>query len=102
MKIARNEEIFYRKEIDSAEELKEFFENEDVSDRGYVTLIESGNMHQLNYLGGRVWEECDGTRDLNGIVDVLKSEFDIEEESLKSDVEDFIEDLIERGWLLYG
>ncbi len=59
-------------------------------------------MHQLNYLGGRIWELCDGTQDLNGIADALKDEFDIDEETLKSDVEDFIEDLIERGWLLYA
>jgi pyrroloquinoline quinone biosynthesis protein D len=101
MKIKRNEDIFYRKEIEGEEELKDFLESEDVSAKGYITLIEAGTMHQLNYLGGRIWENCDGSKNLDGIVKVLEEEFDVEEEQLKTDVEDFIEDMIERGWLLY-
>jgi len=102
MKIARNEEIFFRREIEGDEELNEFLKDEEASDKGYLTIIESGTMHQLNYLGGRIFELSDGTRDLNGIVEELKEDFDIDEESLKSDVQGFIEDLIERGWLSYG
>lgn len=102
MKISRNEEIFYRKEIETDNELKEFLADEEASEKGYMTLIDAGTMHQLNYLGGRIWEESDGTKDMYGIVDAIKGEFDIDEDQLKTDVEDFIEDLLERGWLLYG
>jgi pyrroloquinoline quinone biosynthesis protein D len=102
MKIARNEEIFFRKEVEGEEELSRFLQEGEASDKGYLTLIDAGTMHQLNYLGGRIWELCDGTRNLNGIVEALLGDFDIKEEELKSDVEDFIEDLIERGWLSYG
>ena len=101
MKIIRNDDIFFRREIEDAEELKKFLEDTTASDKGYLTIIDAGTMHQLNYLGGRIFEECDGTKDLNGIVKVLKKEFDIEENDLKADVEDFIEDLLERGWLSY-
>jgi pyrroloquinoline quinone biosynthesis protein D len=102
MKIARNEDIFYRREVEGEDELKSFLETKGISEKGYLTLIDSGTMHQLNYLGGRIWELCDGSKNLDGITKALLKEFDIDEEQLKSDVEDFIEDLIERGWLSYG
>ena len=102
MKITRNEDIFFRKELDSETDVKELLESDEPSEKGYITLIESGTMHQLNYLGGRIWELCDGTRTLVGIADDLKGEFDIEEEELLTDVEDFVNELIERGWLSYA
>ena len=102
MKIVRNEDIFFRREVEGDEELAEFLGNEEASEKGYLTIIESGTMHQINYLGGRVFELADGTRNLNDIVDELKEDFDISEEALKSDISDFVEDLIRRGWLSYG
>ncbi len=102
MKITRNEDIFFRKEAETKKEVDELLQDEEADDKGYITLIDSGTMHQLNYLGGRIWELCDGSRNLFGIVDVLSGEFDVDEEDLKSDIEDFIEELMQRGWLQYG
>lgn len=101
MKIARNEDIFFRREVED-DELDEFLNDEGTQEKGYLTIIESGTMHQLNYLAGRIFELADGTRKVADIVEELKEVFDIDEEDLKSDVQDFVEDLIQRGWLLYG
>ncbi len=74
---------------------------EESGDEGTVILLISGMMHQLNLLGGMIWAQCDGSRTLAQIVTQLQAEFDVETALLQADVQEFIDDLIERGWLSY-
>lgn len=75
---------------------------EDFSERGTVILIVSGTMHQLNLVGGKIWQLCDGNRSVDQVVDALADEFDIDREELAGDVQGFIDDLLQRGWLRHG
>jgi pyrroloquinoline quinone biosynthesis protein D len=75
---------------------------EEAGERGTVLLIDKGTMHQLNLVGGMIWERCDGTRNLAQIADELAEEFAVGREELESDVNEFVADLTVRGWLLNG
>ena len=99
-KLARNPQIVWRNEKRREEEILAALERgEDVGERGSVILIVGGTMHQLNLVGGYIWNLCDGSRSLDDVVESLASEFDVEREVLRHDVEAFVDDLLARGWL---
>lgn len=101
--LMRNPEIVWRVEKRRQEDILQALEQgEDVSERGTVILIISGMMHQLNLVGGMIWSLCDGSRGLDDIITALAGEFEVERAVLSRDVEDFVADLLERGWLTHG
>ncbi len=97
----RNPEIVWRVEKRrQAEVLKALETGEDVEDTGTVILLLSGMMHQLNLIGGMIWEQCDGQKTLADIAGELAKEFSVEQTEVESDVAEFVADLAERGWLI--
>ena len=97
----RNPDIIWRIERRRRDEVLRALEaGEDAGERGTVLLIEKGTMHQLNLVGGMIWERCDGTRSLMRIAEELAGEFAVEREELEADVTEFVADLTRRGWLL--
>lgn len=101
--LERNPQIVWRNEKRREEQvLLKLEDGDDVADQGTVILLISGMMHQLNLLGGRIWNLCDGSRQQEQIVDALLEEFAVERDVLSVDVDEFIQDLIKRGWLIYG
>ncbi len=101
--LVRNPDLVWRVEKRREEAILKALElGEDVEDRGSVILIISGMMHQLNLVGGRIWTLCDGTRDLGQLVDAMAEQFEVEREVLAEDVGEFVDDLLERGWLSHG
>lgn len=101
--LQRNPDIVWRHEKRREQQvLQELEAGGDVEDRGTVILLISGMMHQLNLLGGMIWNLCDETRTQEQIVDKLLEEFDVERAELVADVSEFIDDLLQRGWLIYG
>ena len=101
--LERNPQIVWRNEKRREEQvLKGLEAGEDVAEHGTVILLISGMMHQLNLLGGMIWNLCDGSRNEEQIIDALLVEFDVERELLAEDVAEFIQDLLKRDWLIYG
>jgi len=99
----RNSTIVWRHEARREKELLAAQEQgEDISEGGTVILIHQGTMHQLNLLGGEIWQRCDGERSLEQIVEELASEYAVEKAELEQDVRSFVDDLVERGWLTHG
>lgn len=101
LKPLRNPQIIWR--VEKARQQKvidALAAGEDVEESGTVILIESGTMHQLNLVGGLIWERCDGDRDIEQIADELAVEFDVERSELVADVKEFVSGLAERGWLV--
>ena len=100
--LRRNPDIVWRHEKKREQDILKALEaGEDVSDQGSVILIISGMMHQLNLVGGAVWDLCDGTRTLEQVVAAMADEFDVSRDVLREDVTEFVSDLVERGWLQY-
>lgn len=99
-KLHRNTEIIWRVEKRREKEILEALDSgQEADEGGTVTLIQSGMMHQLNLIGGMIWKLCDGSRDLEEVVDELSGEFDVERSELYSDAEEFVDELVDRGWL---
>lgn len=103
IKPQRNPDIVWRVEKRrQAEVMKAQEAGEDVDDRGTVILLQSGMMHQLNLVGGLIWQQCDGQQTLAAIAAELAKEFAVEHAEVESDVAAFVADLAERGWLING
>lgn len=103
MKLHRNPDIIWRRERRRTQKVEEALASgEDVSEDGVVTLIRAGMMHQLNLVGGRIWELCDGTKSTVEVVEALCSEYEAPPEEVAPDVEGFVADLLEKGWLTHG
>jgi len=99
--LKRNPAIIWRIEKQREAEAKEALAaGNDAGERGTVLLIESGTMHQLNLVGGTIWQLCDGQRSVDEIVDLLAAEYEVEREELAGDVDAFAADLLQRGWLI--
>ncbi|MFQ5574717.1 MAG: PqqD family protein, partial [Terriglobia bacterium] len=55
------------------------------------------SIYTLNQVGVRVWELIDGHRNVAGIAREVAKEFDVAEAEAKSDIAEFIEQLVEVG-----
>ena len=55
--------------------------------------LDDGGYYALDEVGARIWELCDGDRDLTAIVAVLCSEFDASEKQVMADVIEFVDEL---------
>lgn len=99
----RNPDIVWRVERRRRDDVLRALEaGETVDDCGTVILIHAGTMHQLNLVGGMIWERCDGSRTVSVIASELAAEFAVERSELETDVQDFVTDLSGRGWLIDG
>jgi hypothetical protein len=69
---------------------------------GTLLLIDVDNavLHELNEVGTRVWEMCDGTKSAEAIAVALTEEFDVTAEQATKDVENFLSLLYQRGALV--
>lgn len=98
--IHRNPEIVWRVEKQREAAVAEALEaGSDPGDQGTVLLIVSGTMHQLNMVGGTIWQLADGSRSLDQLVDAIADDYDVERSELEEDVSAFVADLVQRGWL---
>lgn len=101
-RLNRNPEIVWRIEKRRQQAVLDKLEaGEEIEDEGTVILLISGMMHQLNLLGGMIWNLCDGTRTIEQIITEIKEEFDVDDETVRADVQGFVDDLLERKWLRY-
>ena len=101
-KLIRDPKIVWRVEKQrEAQVIAAMEAGEEAAEQGTVILIAAGTMHQLNYVGGRIWQLCDGTHDTESVIVKLQDEFDVDRDALSIDVHEFINDLLSKGWLSY-
>ena len=48
---------------------------------------------ELNEIGGRIWELCDGNHSVSQVIAALAAEYDASEEVLENDVVELLENL---------
>ena len=98
----RNPDIVWRREKRKEERVLQALDaGEEVDDQGTVLLVVSGTMHQLNLIGGMIWGLCDEERNVADIMEQLAGEFAVDRSELEDDVREFLDDLLQRGWLTY-
>jgi hypothetical protein len=64
---------------------------------GVVVMPTGGEVHVLNQVGARVWELIDGRRNVDEIIALVHEEFDVGPARASSDVQAFIDVLIENA-----
>jgi len=62
---------------------------------GETAIISSDNqaLHTLTGVGSRIWSFLDGTHDIADIVSTISDEYQQDEETVKKDVTEYLEDL---------
>ena len=55
--------------------------------------LDKGEYFMMNEVGSRIWEIINGTMNVKGIVDTLRSEYEVDEETCKDTVIEFLERL---------
>ena len=99
--LKRNPDIVWRVEKQREAAVAEALEaGSDPGEQGTVLLIVSGTMHQLNMVGGTIWQLADGSRSKDQITDDLSDDYDVDRSELEEDVCAFVDDLVQRGWLI--
>lgn len=97
MKIFRNPDVMWREEDEFREQAyKGLDTGEDVAEIGTSILLHSGKMHSLNVLGTEIWKLCDG-KTPQEIVSTLREMFDVDEEVLRKDAGEFLQNMKEEG-----
>ncbi len=100
-KIARNPDIVWRNEISDQEIMQHIANGEDISQLGTILLVISDMIHELNFIGGKIWMLCDASHTKEDIIKELLKTFDADESKLRQDVDEFVSKLIQDGWLHY-
>ncbi|MDD5044475.1 MAG: PqqD family protein [Candidatus Omnitrophica bacterium] len=68
-----------------------------IDEEALVVDSKDSLIYPLNTVGSRIWELLDGKRPCSEIVDTISEEFEGEKESIKDDVLNFLEHLLEKG-----
>jgi len=68
-----------------------------VDGKAVVVVLDARKLHTLNKVGTRVFELCDGTRDVAGIAVEIARAFRVDEARAEQDVLGFLRQLIAEG-----
>ncbi len=99
-RVTRSPDVVWREEASERDAILDALDaGEDVSDRGWVLLVDGGQMHELNLLAGEIWLLADGTRDCAGIARALSELYDAPLPEILADVEAFVSEYAGKGWL---
>jgi hypothetical protein len=63
---------------------------------------QDGAEHDLNEVGSRIWELCDGKTSVAEIALFIEDEFEVDRETARADTADFVEGLLAQKLLLEG
>lgn len=99
--IDRNPDIAWRDEPDQKQAILDALERgEEASEQGWVILMDSGMMHELNLVAGEIWVLADGTRTENDIAEALAEKYDASPEEILFDIKTLLAEFTNNGWLL--
>ena len=100
-KIHRNPHVLWREEDETLADARAALDRgEDIEALGTAVLFSGGTMLSVNYLGMEIWKLCDD-RSVDDIVAALLPQFEVDEETLRTDVGEFLDELAEKGFITY-
>lgn len=65
-----------------------------------IVLLDRQETVVLNEVGARLWEIIDGTKNIAKLTQIIASEFDVTYDEALKDVNEFVEDLLQREVIL--
>jgi coenzyme PQQ biosynthesis protein PqqD len=57
--------------------------------------LDGGQYYALDEVSGRIWDLCDGSRDVAGLVNALCADYDAPAETVEADVLAFLGEMVE-------
>jgi coenzyme PQQ biosynthesis protein PqqD len=71
-----------------------------VAGKWVVLDIKSGQYYALDGVAGRIWQLCDGTRNVGEIAAALSDEYDTQGEPVEDDVAAFVSEFVDESLLV--
>jgi|GEM_PF-5506824 len=102
MKFSIADDVFERVEEESLTQAKDALSKglyEEAEAIGVVTLIKAGIMTQLNLMGMDIWDKLRTPITVEEISRMISSEYGISYDECFCDVNEFVQDLFEKGFL---
>lgn len=65
--------------------------------KGRYLLVQSNQAYEIDEVGLKIWECCDGEHNLDEITKALIEEYDVSFEKARNDCEEFISELSKLG-----
>jgi len=62
--------------------------------------VASGQYYGLDQVGGRIWQLCDGTRNVRQIAQAVSDEYDADGQSVEDDVAGLVSELVSESLLV--
>lgn len=92
--------IVWREEEEARQDAVEALgRGEDAAEDGTLIIVDGGAIFELNLLGADVWKLLEGERSAGEIAKDLLEVYDVTEEELTADVDEFLRELVGRGWV---
>lgn len=63
----------------------------------FIMNPDTSELHQLNEVGARVWQLCQGDRSVADIAGVIEAEYDVAGDRAQADVLEFLDQLAAKG-----
>lgn len=104
MKYSISEEVFERLEEENLKQAKEAISKglyEEAESIGVLTLIKAGLMTQLNLMGQEIWEKLRTPKSIDELSLLISKDYGIPAEECCKDIEEFVTDLFDKGFLKY-
>lgn len=102
MKYRIADEVFERIEEESLNQAKNAVSKgmyEEAEAIGVLTLIKNGLMTQLNLMGLEIWKKLRTPKSIDELTDMVSKDYGISAEECCKDIEEFVSDLVEKGFL---
>lgn len=68
-----------------------------IDGKAVIVVLDAHQLHTLNEVGTRVFDLCDGARDVQAIADAITLEFEVEPAIALQDVQQFVLELSRAG-----
>lgn len=62
--------------------------------------VDGGEYFALDEVSGRVWDLCDGLRDVTAIIAAVGTEYDAPVETIRTDVQEFLQEMVDANLLV--
>lgn len=69
----------------------------DMDGQWVMMSVEHGKYYSLDPVGSRIWDLIERPLTVNGLVAALLAEYNVEEEQCRTNVSDFLNEMIEKG-----
>ncbi len=104
MKVRVSDDVFERIEEENLKEAQDLI-NKGMADKaenlGVITLIKGGIMTQLNLTGKAIWDVLKMKNSIEEIASLISKEFEVDFDTCLEDVKVFIQDLVDKGFVVY-